>query len=72
MIVPELPAEIAELKQRIGRFIEKEVYPAEQRIAERNAIDPGEVDALRAKLVKLEISSCARLCFAFYWPPLKV
>ena len=49
MIVPELPAEIAELKRQVGRFIEEEVYPVELRIVERNAIDPGEVDALRAK-----------------------
>ena len=49
MIVPELPAEIAELKRQVGRFIEDEVYPVEQRIVERNAIDAGEVDALRAK-----------------------
>jgi len=49
VIVPELPAEIAELKRQVGRFIEEEVYPVELRIVERNAIDPGEVDALRAK-----------------------
>ena len=49
MIVPELPAEIAELKRQIGDFIEAEVYPVEQKIAERNAIDTAEVDALRAK-----------------------
>ena len=49
MIVPELPADIAELKRRIGDFIEAEVYPVELKIAERNAIDPAEVDALRAK-----------------------
>ena len=49
MIVPELPADIAELKRQVGRFIEDEVYPVEQRIVERNAIDPAEVDALRVK-----------------------
>ncbi len=49
MIVPELPAEIADLKLRVGRFIEDEVYPVELRIVERNAIDAGEVDALREK-----------------------
>ena len=49
MIVPELPADIAELKRRVGRFIEEEVYPVELRIVERNAIDPAELDALRAK-----------------------
>jgi alkylation response protein AidB-like acyl-CoA dehydrogenase len=49
VIVPELPADIAELKRRVGRFIEEEVYPIEQRIVQRNAIDAGEVDALRTK-----------------------
>ena len=49
MIVPELPADIAELKQRVGRFIEEEVYPVELRIVERNAIDPSELEELRAK-----------------------
>jgi len=49
VIVPELPADIAELKQRVGRFIEEEVYPVELRIVERNAIDPSELEELRAK-----------------------
>ena len=49
MIVPELPAEIAELKRQVGRFIETEVYPIEQRIVERNAIDAVELEELRAK-----------------------
>ncbi len=49
MIVPELPADIAELKERVGHFVETEVYPLELRIAERDAIDPAEVDALRRK-----------------------
>jgi alkylation response protein AidB-like acyl-CoA dehydrogenase len=49
MIVPELPADIAELKDRVGRFVEEEVYPLEQRIAERGSIDYAEVDVLRRK-----------------------
>jgi alkylation response protein AidB-like acyl-CoA dehydrogenase len=49
VIVPELPADIAELKERVGRFVETEVYPLERAIAERNGIDPEEVDALRRK-----------------------
>ena len=49
MIVPELPADIRELKARVGRFVEEEVYPLEQRIVERDAIDAAEVDALRRK-----------------------
>ena len=49
MIVPELPQDVTELKRKVGLFIEAEVYPIEQRIVERNAIDPAEVDALRAR-----------------------
>ena len=49
MVVPELPAEIAELKARVARFIEAEVYPLEARVHERGSIDPAEVDAVRAK-----------------------
>jgi alkylation response protein AidB-like acyl-CoA dehydrogenase len=49
VIVPELPADIAELKRQVGLFIEAEVYPVEQRIAERNAIDSAEIDELRVK-----------------------
>jgi alkylation response protein AidB-like acyl-CoA dehydrogenase len=49
VVVPELPAEIRELKERIGRFVEAEVYPLEQRIAELGSIDPVELDALRRK-----------------------
>ncbi len=49
MIVPELTPEIAELKARVGRFIEDEVYPIEASIAARGSIDAAEIDALRAK-----------------------
>ena len=49
MIVPELPADIAALKREVGRFLVDEVYPLELRIAERNSIDPTEVDTLRTK-----------------------
>ncbi len=49
MIVPELPADIRDLKARIGRFVEEEVYPLEQRIAERGSIDAAEVDDIRRK-----------------------
>ena len=49
MIVPELPAEIAELKARVRRFVEDEVYPVETKIARRGSIDPAEVDELRSK-----------------------
>jgi acyl-CoA dehydrogenase len=49
VIVPELPADIAELKRRVGRFIEEEVYPVEQRTVERNAIDPADVATIRTR-----------------------
>ena len=49
MIVPELPADIRELKEEVGRFLEAEVYPLEARIAERGTIEPAEVDDLRRK-----------------------
>ena len=49
MMVPELPVEIRELKERVGRFVEGEVYPLERVIAQRGSIDAAEVDALRRK-----------------------
>ena len=49
MVVPELPPEIAALKERVGRFIEEEVYPVEARIARRGSIDHAEIDAIRVK-----------------------
>lgn len=48
MIVPELPPDILELKERVARFVEREVLPMEERIAARGSIDAAEVDALRA------------------------
>ena len=49
MVVPELPEDVLELKEQVRRFVEEEVYPLEDRIAERGTIDPGEVDELRRK-----------------------
>jgi alkylation response protein AidB-like acyl-CoA dehydrogenase len=49
VVVPELPPEIRELKERVGRFVEEEAYSLEERIAERGSIDADEVDALRRK-----------------------
>ena len=49
MIVPELPEDVAALKDAVGRFVEAEVYPLEARIAERGSIDHDELAALRAK-----------------------
>jgi acyl-CoA dehydrogenase len=56
VIVPELPADIRDLKKRVGAFIEAEVYPVEAAIAERGKIDPGEVEALRRKARKAGFS----------------
>ena len=49
MIVPELPAEIRELKERVARFVEAEAYPLEARIAERGSIERAEVEELRRR-----------------------
>jgi acyl-CoA dehydrogenase len=49
VVVPELPAEIRELKERVARFVEQEAYPVEERIVERGSIDQVEVDELRRK-----------------------
>jgi alkylation response protein AidB-like acyl-CoA dehydrogenase len=49
LIVPELPPEVAELKARVRRFVETEIYPVEEQIAERGSIDPAWVDELRTK-----------------------
>jgi len=49
VIVPELPAEIRELKAQVRRFLEDEVYPLELRIAQRGSIDFAEVDLMREK-----------------------
>jgi acyl-CoA dehydrogenase len=49
VVVPELPAEIRELKERVERFVEQEAYPIEERIVERGSIDQAEVDELRRR-----------------------
>jgi len=49
VIVPELPAEIQALKERVARFVEQEAYPLEARIAERGSIDHDEIEALRRR-----------------------
>ena len=49
MIVPELPEDVAALKDAVGRFVEAEVYPLEARIAARGSIDHDELAALRTK-----------------------
>ena len=49
MLVPELPAEIRELKAKVRQFLEDEVYPLELTIAQRGSIDFAEVDVMRKK-----------------------
>jgi alkylation response protein AidB-like acyl-CoA dehydrogenase len=49
VIVPELPAEISTLKQRVARFLEEHVYPFEAAVVEANAIDPAGLEELRRK-----------------------
>ena len=49
MVVPELPAEVRALKARAARFVEEELYPAEERIVERGDIDMAEINGLKAK-----------------------
>jgi len=49
VIVPELSDDIRALKEAVGRFVEDEVFPFEERIAAAGSIDPGELAALRSK-----------------------
>jgi alkylation response protein AidB-like acyl-CoA dehydrogenase len=48
-VVPALDAEAADWQARARRFVEAELYPAEQRIVERGAIDADEVRGLRVR-----------------------
>lgn len=48
-VVPELDASAREWQERARRFVEDEIYPAEQRVAERGAIDRAEVKELRTR-----------------------
>jgi acyl-CoA dehydrogenase len=47
--VPELPADVRDLKARVAEFIEREVYPLEQRVVEAGRIDPEWASELRRK-----------------------
>ena len=49
MVVPELSADIRELKARAARFVEEHLYPAEERIAETGEIDDHEIHELKEK-----------------------
>jgi acyl-CoA dehydrogenase len=48
-VVSGLDAEAAEWQERARRFVEDELYPAEQRIAERGSIDADELRVLRGR-----------------------
>jgi alkylation response protein AidB-like acyl-CoA dehydrogenase len=47
--VPELPEDVRELKARASAFLEREVYPLEQRVVEAGRIDPEWTNELRKK-----------------------
>jgi alkylation response protein AidB-like acyl-CoA dehydrogenase len=49
VILPELPEDIAGLKEAVGRFVQDEIYPFEQRIAAAGSIDPDELAAIRGR-----------------------
>jgi acyl-CoA dehydrogenase len=49
VIVPELPDDVRALKEAVGRFVEDEVLPFEERIATAGSIDHGELASLRSK-----------------------
>jgi acyl-CoA dehydrogenase len=48
-VVPELPEDVRALKERVAAFLEREVYPLEQRVAEAGRIEPAWADELRGK-----------------------
>ena len=48
-VVPELDAEAREWQERARRFVETEIYPVEERVAERGEIDAAELEELRAR-----------------------
>jgi acyl-CoA dehydrogenase len=47
--VPDLPEDVRALKERVRAFLEREVYPLEQRVAEAGRIEPAWADELRRK-----------------------
>jgi acyl-CoA dehydrogenase len=49
VVVPELSAEIRDLKARAARFVEEHLYPAEERIAETGEIDRAAIKELKKK-----------------------
>jgi acyl-CoA dehydrogenase len=49
VLVPELPPDVRELKERVARFVEREVYPLEEDVASRGSIDFAAVEDLRRR-----------------------
>jgi alkylation response protein AidB-like acyl-CoA dehydrogenase len=49
LVVPELDGVAREWQERARRFVEDEIYPVEQRVAERGAIDREELAELKAR-----------------------
>ena len=49
LVVPDLPPEIRDLKERVARFVEEEVYPFETEIARSGSIDEARLAEIRAK-----------------------
>ncbi len=47
--IPELPADVRELKSRVAEYLERVVYPLERRVAEAGHIDPEWASELRRK-----------------------
>jgi alkylation response protein AidB-like acyl-CoA dehydrogenase len=48
-VVPEIPEEVREIKERIATFVREELHPFEAEIAERGEIDEEKLGALRKK-----------------------
>src|SRR3712207_182814 len=48
-MVPEIPEDVREIKERIAEFVRRELHPFEAEIAERGEIDEEKLGALRAK-----------------------
>jgi acyl-CoA dehydrogenase len=57
LVVPELPAEARELKASAARFVEEELYPAEERIVARGDVDYEEITGLKEKARAIGLSN---------------
>ena len=49
MVIPDLPPDVRELKERVAQFIEREVFPLEEKVAASGAIDEADVEELRRR-----------------------